>query len=49
MKTELELTVYAELGDFFDRYARSFLHSKEHQALALRIALALVRLEGAEE
>lgn len=42
-KSELELALYAELGEFFDRYQRWFLHTPEHQALATRLALVAAR------
>jgi hypothetical protein len=48
MKTEEELLIYKELGDWLDKYDRWMLHSKEHQALASRIALALTLLERSE-
>lgn len=43
-KTELELLLYAELGEWFDKYSRWHLHSKEHQTLASRMAGAVDRL-----
>ena len=40
--TEEELLIYRELGEWFDKYSRWHLHSKEHEELASRIALSLV-------
>lgn len=48
MKTELELLLYAELGEWLDKYDRILLHSREHQQLASRLALAVTLLEREE-
>lgn len=46
--SEQELLIYRELGDFFDTWDRHLLHTREHQALAKRIALAMALLARGE-